>query len=282
MNDNIADPAPQSCHLVDAAGVRLAVEEWGNPAGEELLLIHGWMFSRQIFDSLRNGPVAERFRVVAFDLRGHGDSDRPASAAAYADAAAWSQDVAAVIAAKGLRRPIIVGWSLGSRVAIQYVATHGLDHVGGLNLVATVVAGHVAPRSEEQMRQVAAMLGDDLPARHAATRLFVEQCFRPEVDAAWIDAWTAAAMTVPVVARAGAMAWHRDYADLFGTIDRPVLVTHAAQDRLVPEESSRRLVGLIPGAELGVIEHSGHAVFVEQPDAYAAQLLAFADRVRSF
>lgn len=89
----------------------------GNPSGAPILFLHGWSqctlsWERQLCDP----GLAARFRMVAFDLRGHGASAKPHEVAAYDNSQAWAGDVAAVIAAMQMVRPVIVAWSYGRTV----------------------------------------------------------------------------------------------------------------------------------------------------------------------
>jgi len=109
--------APERSYDFDSAGVRLRIHEWGDPARRPLLLAHGmWDHSRG-FDTL--APLlAKRFRVVAFDARGHGDS-------AWGDSYLWPlevQDVCRVMASLG--GPVqLVGHSRGGAMLTDAAST---------------------------------------------------------------------------------------------------------------------------------------------------------------
>src|SRR5882724_5871451 len=106
-------------------GVVLSVLEWGNPDGPEILLIHGQAQCHLAFDRQTSSHLARTYRLVAFDLRGHGGSAKPLDPAYYQDGKRWADDVATVIELKRLRKPVLVGWSLGGRVIRQYLMHHG-------------------------------------------------------------------------------------------------------------------------------------------------------------
>ena len=83
----------------------------GRPDGQPIVLIHGWSQNHLCWAHQYDSALADEFRLVAFDLRGHGMSDAPLDAAHYTDATLWADDLAAVIEALDLPRTVLVGWS---------------------------------------------------------------------------------------------------------------------------------------------------------------------------
>lgn len=110
-------------HAVTAPdGVTLSVQEWGNPDGAAILFVHGYAQSHLNWqEQVRDAALAEEFRMVTFDLRGHGTSDQPAGAAYYHESERWAGDVAAILDSLDLADPVIVASSMGGRVAGDYL-----------------------------------------------------------------------------------------------------------------------------------------------------------------
>ena len=102
-------------------GLALRVEEWGNPEGQPILFIHGWSQSHLCWLKQYQDQKLQRFRMVAFDLRGHGDSEAPIGDAFYNDYSLWADDVHSVIDELDLTKSILVGWSYGGIVITDYV-----------------------------------------------------------------------------------------------------------------------------------------------------------------
>ena len=113
MNEN---PSGRS---VEVNGATLYYKEHGD--GAPLILIHGGLSTSSQWEPLVPELVADGFRVITPDSRGHGRSTNPAEELSYALIA---DDVAALIAALGLQRPVVGGWSDGGQVTLELGARH--------------------------------------------------------------------------------------------------------------------------------------------------------------
>jgi len=123
----------KSHSIVGGGGVKLHVVEAGNPRGRPILYIHGfsqcWLaWSRQL-----NSSLAQDYRLVAMDMRGHGRSDKPLEG--YDDTRMWASDVDAVITTLGLDRAVLCGWSYGPLLILDYIRHFGEDRIGGIHFV---------------------------------------------------------------------------------------------------------------------------------------------------
>jgi len=199
--DRASAPVPAATHeILGGGGVKLHAREWGNPGGPALLFIHGWSQSDLCWLNQVRGELAETFRIVTFDLRGHGLSDKPAGPEHYADGQVWAGDVASVIGQTGLEQPVLVAWSYGGYIVADYLRAYGDTRIGGINLVDAAVIlrppafDHIGPGLLENAQ---GMCVPDLSANIAATRRFLRACtFGPlgDDEAAAALAWN---MVVP-------------------------------------------------------------------------------------
>jgi non-heme chloroperoxidase len=255
-------------------GVRLHVREAGRAEGPPLLFIHGFSFSHLAWRRQLEGPLADEFRLLALDLRGHGMSGRPDGHAAYGDGRLWAEDVASVIAALRLERPVLVPWSYGGLVVGDYLRHFGDAALGGLMMVATVVAqGQTRPPpgpdsaspwfSADHAVMVPAMRSF---AGHCAVRLSAE-------DHAEFTAITA--LTPPHV-RLGLLMRREDYVPAYAATRRPVRMVWGDKDVLVPRREIDLATGAMPRAEVLVYDGVGHMPFHEAPERFAADLATFA------
>ena len=190
-------------------GLSLSVREWGKPDGPEILLIHGQAQCYLSFSRQTGSALAAKFRLVTFDLRGHGRSDKPLQPHYYQGSQAWADDVAAVIEAKQLRRPVLVGWSMGGRVIRNYLMHRGDARLSGINFLASRPIedpGNVGPGS-------LAMRGSaefDFAARLRAEIGFLRDCFAKPLEGDDLLLAVAYNMLVPPPVRDAIAAWSTD------------------------------------------------------------------------
>ncbi|WP_158931537.1 alpha/beta fold hydrolase [Acidisphaera sp. S103] len=258
-------------------GVRLAVYECGNPAGLELLLIHGFAQSHLCFAPQLDSELARHFRIVAFDLRGHGASDKPADAAAYQGGSVWARDVAAVMAAKRLRRPVLAGWSMGGRIIRQYLMNFGDNGVAGLNFVGSLVVEDPRARGPAGGRPrppASAPLGVQLEAAIA----FLDGCYAIKPSEADFRVAVGYNMLVPFHVREAIGGWSTDPTETIAALAKvrvPTLITHGRQDAIVLPLAAEMAAQAIPGARVSWFDACGHAPFQEDAGRFNSELAAF-------
>jgi non-heme chloroperoxidase len=264
-----------------AGGVYLHVREWGRDRGIPILLIHGWSQSHLCWRTQYDGSLQDAFRIVAFDLRGHGMSDAPPQAEQYADGDKWADDIAAIIDRLALDRPILVGWSYGGFVIADFVRRHGQDKIAGINFVGTIVG--LGPKDAPLigpgfLENAPGACEADLPTRIAAIRRFVSALFAKPVSAGDFETVLALTMAVDPKVRAFLMQRELDYGAILETIRVPVLITHGRSDLMVRPAMADRIREHCKGAEISWYDGVGHAPFLEEPDRFNRELARFARR----
>ena len=259
-----------------ADGTVLAAEAKGDPAAPGVLFIHGLRQSRLGWDKQFTDPALAGFRMVRFDLRGHGDSDKPDALEKYSDADRWADDVAAVIAATKLRRPVLVGWSLGGYVAGAYLRKHGGPGIAGVNLVDAVTKlspDLFTPLTNDFSRTTTS---HELSERVAATADFLAACFHRPPSGIEFQRMLVVNGMAPRAAYEGFLQTPTtDLEPVFAAYGGPILLTHGAHDRLVRRAMAERIRSIKPGSRLSVFAESGHSPFYEEPRRFGRELAAF-------
>jgi non-heme chloroperoxidase len=258
-------------------GLNLSVQTYGDVENDEILFIHGFGQSRLSWSKQTSSSLPEQYRVVTFDLRGHGNSDKPDHAAAYASGEQWADDLHAVIDTVGLRRPTLVGWSLGGFIIGLYLSKYGPERIAGINLVDALTV--FSPELEFFTRAFRELLprlaSPDLPERATATAEFLASCFATTPEAAAFEQMLIVAGMMPPVVTQGLLNVSGAALDEAFTKSGPMLVTYGAKDLLFQPGMSTRMQALNQEAEVSLYTESGHAPFYDEPDRFNRELTAF-------
>ncbi len=261
-----------------ADGLRIVVEEAGPRDGVPVVLVHGIAQGRAAWRPLLARADALGLRLLAYDLRGHGDSDKPTEEAAYADGARLALDLAAVVAP--LDRPIVVPWSYGGVVLGEHLRRAGGHALGGILLQAAAVqVGRTARDAfgPGMMDHARGLMSDDPRVyREAGAAFAAAVTARP--DPALVETALAAMAVVPHHVRRALLKRDQDYLADYARAGCPVAAVHGELDTVVWPALSARIAASIPGTELTQVPGAGHAVFVEAPEAFDAALLRLVQR----
>ena len=274
-------------------GVRLAVREWPG-GGPSILLLHGLASSSHIWD-LVAPRLAPRFRVVAYDQRGHGRSGKPSSGYGFDRLIA---DAAAVIGALGMGRPVVGGHSWGANVALQ-LAVDRAELVSGDVLVD---GGFLSMRDRMDWRTARTMLsppqlkGMSLGQFRAGMRTFTRGAVEltPEVEAVFLSL-----MRVdrdgnihPRLSRANHLRilhalWEQDAPALLRRVRQPTLVLAVrsapgeadSAGFMEDKERAAEVAKAIDGAVRFEWIDGIHDIPIQRPDAVAERIQRFAGEV---
>jgi non-heme chloroperoxidase len=264
--------------VTGGGAVALHVRECGNPDGAAIVFVHGWSQCDRCWDRQLEGQLAASFRLVAFDIRGHGMSDRPSDPACYTDGQLWADDLAAVISGAGLERPVVVAWSYGGFIVADYLRAYGDGALGGIAFAGSAL--HLKPTTFQDigpglLENAQAMCLPDLGANIAATRRFLRAC---TVDPLDTDLWESALcwnMVVPPEIRGALIAREIDADDVLAGLSVPVLVIHGTEDSIVLPSMARHVVERCPAAAISWYEGVGHTPFVEAQERFDQELATF-------
>ena len=264
-------------------GVEISVREWGNPEGWPILFVHGLAQSHLSFLPQFASEVLRGYRLVAYDLRGHGESEKPFDPAFYADGRRWADELAAVIDATALAKAILVGWSLGGRVVRQYLIHHGDRRIGGLHFVSCRPfedPAVLAPASQANIAGRPETLAERIDAHIA----FLRACFlRQPADADFAIA-LAYNVIVPQEIREAISVWATGVDETRAALNRvtvPTLVSHGRDDALILPAAAEMTAAAIKGSRISWYDDCGHSPFVEHADRFNRELDEFAKVTRA-
>jgi pimeloyl-ACP methyl ester carboxylesterase len=264
--------------IAGARGVNLNVAETGNARGRPILFIHGFSQCGLTWMRQLKSDLADDFRLVAVDLRGHGLSDKPREG--YADSRVWAEDLDAVIKNLRLEHPILCSWSYGL-VPLDYIRHYGEQYIGGLHLVGALTKlGSEDAMSFLTPQALAAAPGlsatdaeESVRNLHAFVRMFFAR--QPAVEDLYL--MLGYNVSVPPYVRQALFSRTVDNDDLLANIAKPVLITHGAEDAVVKSSIVDRHKSRIAHAQIHVMANAGHAPFWDDAPAFNRRLRAFAN-----
>jgi non-heme chloroperoxidase len=258
-----------------ADGTDLLVAQQGDPHAPGILMIHGFGQSYLSFRRQFDSDLAKHYHLVAFDLRGHGGSAKPSDPAAYVDIGRSADDVAAVIAATGLERPVIVGWSYGGVV------------VGDLGaLVKPMSAASLSPQPSGVVAALKAAAADarsmELEDNIAGGEVISKAYRSSTMTDADAHILFATEMMLPAYVRRAMIGRPYDNSDQMPLFEQlPTLFVRGEYDLGMGERELAELALLLPKMRLSRYAGLGHLTFFEAPDRFNAELAAFASAVTS-
>ncbi len=270
-----------------AGGVPLNVVTAGDPANPAILLIHGFGQSHYSFFHQLDSDLADDYFLVAFDLRGHGASGKPWATEAYSGSEVWARDVAAVIAATDIERPVVVAWSYGTLVAMDYFREFGVNGITGIILT----GGQGAlkpfrmptdddPGAAEFARIRELQQSPDLIDYIRAGERVIPLLTASPLPERERQLFQAIGLMLPAYVRRAMMQRQLDNQDLVEQISLPVLFCLGQEDNPLLLDDGAQLAAGYDNMSLSLYEGAGHSVFVEQPERFNAELRRFAEAVR--
>jgi pimeloyl-ACP methyl ester carboxylesterase len=252
---------------IQANGLDIYYEEQGQ--GSPLLLIHGGALSGESWQPYL-AAFAARYRVITPDSRGHGRTANPSGAMSYR---LMADDMAALIGALGLAKPLICGYSDGGQVALEM----GMRYPDLPQ--ALIVGGAYVELTEASRVWVESILGDP-----RSPDVDTEQFARDNAEWAAELLATHGADNWKTLLKQIKPLWNATLnytAEDFARVVAPTLVILGDRDGLVSVEEAAQMYRLLPNAELGVVPGATHPEFIfssEKAALFQPLLLDFLQR----
>lgn len=226
-----------------------------------------------------SSDLANDYRLVAMDIRGHGLSDKPREG--YGDSRLWADDVNAVIKTLRLDHSILSGWSYGPLVILDYIRHYGEDSISGVNFVGGVTKlgsdEAVAVLTPELLSLVPGCFATDVEESAQALKSLIRLFFVKEPSLEDLYLMLGYSLSVPPYVRQALFSRSFDNDDLLPKIRKPVLITHGTEDAVVKPAAVDQHVTGMAHARIQMMANTGHAPFWEDAAAFNRQLRDFAE-----
>jgi len=255
----------------------------GERAQPTVLFVHGYSQARSCWDAQFTSDLMGPLSLARYDLRGHGDSDRPETPSSYeldAFAAELRGVIDAVVTELEPSSLVLCAWSFGARIAFRL-----LDRLDAASLDALVLVG-ADPNDDPALigpglRQKQGMVSSDRLENEAATRRFLASCFTTPPDSDALERLFDANMRVSPFVRRAMSGHDLDAPALAEHVRVPVLIAHGSDDQVVLVEAAHESFRLFSDARLSLYDHVGHAPFLEATERFNAELLSFSEAIEA-
>lgn len=266
--------------IVGGGGVKLHVREWGKADAPAILFIHGWSQNHLCWHKQYESGLADTFRLVAFDLRGHGMSEAPEAPEHYTQPQPWADDIAAIIDQLGLKLPILVGWSYAGFIICDYIRAYGQDAIAAINFVDAAVTMEksifgvfIGPGF---LDHAPGAIADDFPTNIQAIRAFMRSFTARPVPPDEYEAALCWTIAVSPKVRAALLNRVIDSDDVLRTLEKPVLMTHGQSDTVVLPAMGEHILRTCRTSTASWYPETGHAAFLEATSRFNRELADFA------
>jgi pimeloyl-ACP methyl ester carboxylesterase len=256
-------------------GIDLHYVELGAADAEPLLMIMGWGGDHTAW-AFQLPVLSQRYRVIALDNRGAGQSDQPDAPYTIPG---MGEDALGLLDALGIPRAHVCGASMGGMIA-QEIALRHAERVLTLQLHCTLARFDAyGALTVESMLRVKARGDREEYARAMLPWIVCRKTAadKPEL----VQALVQRAMENPYPTSSTGLRRQAEAIAAHHTLDRlaalrmPVLVTVGADDILVPPAFSREIHARVPHADIAIVPDAGHVHFIEQPEAFNRIVLEF-------
>ena len=263
-------------YLTTPDGTRLRYTDRGS--GEKtIVLVHGWKGSHRMWDTA-TVRLAERFRVIAFDNRGMGESDKPGG---RYDFDVLADDLDFVLSELDVREATLVGWSMGVSISLQYLGRgDGRERVSRLVLI----NGPIVLRRRDdfpfgiEQEQLDGYLDGLAAGWPEAEREFARGA-NVDPDSAFADLYYTVALQTPLemAMRIVHAQVELDHREALAGIEMPLLALYGGLDPYYPTELAAWIAEQAPAGSYEIFEKSAHAPHYDEADRFAARIGAFAE-----
>lgn len=242
------------------------------------MLVHGWKLSHRPFDHAIM-RLARTHRVVAFDLRGMGESDKPGSRYDFDEHAG---DLAFVLRELGLEDVTLVGWSMGCSVVLQHMQSGGarvgrLVLINGpIRLARTDDDSFPWSMTEEVLEGYFSDMEQHWPSKER--EFITDSLYRPGTDL--VNVLFAITQQAPLdgLMRVVRNQARLDFRALLPQIEVPVLAIYGRHDPYYPVDLGEWIAEQCPRGESVIFEESAHYPFIEEKERFAQVIAEFAQR----
>ncbi len=274
---------------VSVNNLKLHFQEWGNPASPTILMLHGFGVSGHMFDEFAE-RMQDRFRLIAIDQRGHGDSDWSVEGDYTRDA--FVADVEGFREALGLDQFILIGHSMGGLNAVSYAVAYPqrvralvLVDVGpeaakeGVDNIVRFTRGP-DELDFDQFVEMAHRFNQRRTLENIRERM--RHRLKPTESGKWTWKFDRRFREQDATLRIGSQLSNEETWNLYRSVTAPTLIVRGAESDVLTVEVAERAAREMQHARLVTVPAAGHSVPGDNPDDFTAAVTEFVGDVENY
>lgn len=264
-----------------ADNTKLLGYETGNKDGLPIIFIHGFAQSYWCWGKQLSNPDLSKYRIITFDLRGHGRSEKPITKCSYLNSKIWAADISSLIEELKLVKPVIVAWSYSGLIVCDYLRHNGDNNIAGINFV-----GARTKTGTQDAKKMSGSLflelapgfcSNDASQRQAAVSKFLENLTVSTIKDPDFYTMLGYNLSVPIKVCEALLERSVDNDTIISKIEIPTHITHGDRDTSVLVSMAHHNHAQIPNSSLSIFNGVGHAPFYEDPVRFNRELITFVD-----
>lgn len=249
--------------------------------GKTIVFIHGWSCNHMFFKK-QVCVLSKKYKVVTYDLRGHGNSEITDDGYTLDR---YAKDLKNLIAFLNLKDVVLVGWSMGTHIIFDYIKQFGCGNLSKISFI------DMSPKLITDEKWTLGLYGkfsyeDDLNtlvpmnadwkefAKGFIPAIFAKSGCRIKEDLEW-SAEQADKNSATVMTRMWISMTSQDYRDVLPKITVPTLITHGEESYLYNADNSEHMRDVIKDSKLVSFPKCGHALFLEEPEMFNKAIMDF-------
>lgn len=267
-----------------SAPVKIFYQDLGE--GKPVVLIHGWPLNSESWEYQLNELPAHGLRVIAYDRRGFGKSDKPWGNYDYNTLAS---DLKALLDELDLHNVTLVGFSMGGGEVVRYLSLYGSERIAKIVLVSSIIPYILKTNDnpegvpQEQFDEFESQLQDDRP-KFLATfgkQFYGDSLLSPSVSSQILDWTQMMALTGSGKATLECLKSFSttDFRNELSAVKVPALIIHGEDDKTVPiKTAGEQAARMLPEAEYIVYDSAPHGLHITDKEKLTADLVEFITR----
>jgi len=260
-------------------GLKLSVLEFGNLEGKSILFLHGISQCHLSFEKQYSSFLAEKYRIIVPDLRGHGNSGKSEKLREYTNGALWADDIDSIISSLNLKNLTVVAWSYSGYVILDYIKKYGTLKIEKINFVSSAVmlTKKFDMVGNGLLRNVKNMSSKNISEYVDGTINFLNRAFYNKIDNDEMKKMISYNSLTPYFVRKAMFTRVIDFQDILNSLeDISILVSYGEYDEIILPEMSKFIVDNVHcDVKISEYKECGHSIFYENSGRFNRELNEF-------